>query len=358
MNSENYEKSRQERRAARLKDLFEPKSYTQEWQTMYYACVIFTPIAQIISAALAVGVPAYFGKVLFGSWLIGLSAGLVAIVLFELMKRNLVSTAAKLYYKNELSTKLKLIVLSFALSSIIMSGFGTPILVKEFAPIPEAPTEAQIVGTLDSMAAAQIARFEGIKTEARQAATRVHAQNNWKGVTVTAARGNILQLEQQAKAASDSIAAISTKAHSDRAEALATAQAEHQKTLAERKSEIENVGWIFAGVCLALEVLFLVAMFWLFDYKYHEYCEIEPTKLTKLSKQRPQGTASEAPQIGFHSEGQIVNDGNRMKIYCRLAKSGKLKAFDASDLSAVISNTKGDRKEYFIDMKKRLNSAK
>jgi hypothetical protein len=360
MKSENYEKTEAARQAAALKNMFEPKPYSQQWATMFYVCIFFTPFAQFVSAALALGVPAYFGKILFGSWLIGLSVGLVFVVLLELMKRNIAGTAAKFYYMNELSTKLKLSVATFTVASIVMSGFGTPILVKEFAPEPLPPTEAEILGRIDSTRDAQLAFFLEQQKTATTAANKIHSQNNWKGVVIKEARSNVLGLEAQAKAAADSLSTYAARFETERATAWATAQEQHKKSTVERKAEIENVGWIFAGVCLLFEILFLVATFWVYDYKYHQYCEITSPILSKpLSKEAKQSheTASEAPQIGFNQEGKIISGGDKLMIICRKA-DGKLKAYDASGLSTNISNTSGERKEYFLKMKAKLDSNK
>lgn len=357
MKSQEYQRTEAERRARALKDLFEPKPYSEEWRTMYYACLFFTPVAQLVSASLALGVPAWISRALFGNWLIGIIAGLIVITIFELMKRNIAATAAKHYYKNELSTKLKLSVAAFMFGSIVMSGFGTPILVKEFAPVPKLASDVDIVGKLDSAHSAQLAHLEQVKADAKRSAAQIHSQNNWKGVTVTAARGNILSLEQQAKAASDSITSLIISHNIDRKNMLYAARVEHEKSMQARNAEIENVGWIFAAICLLFEVLFIFAMFWVFDYKYHQYCELSGTKLSKRSSEKVVNLDASKTVIGFHNEGEILNDGGKMLIYCR-KDSGELKAYDASALSSCIRNNKGERKAYFEQMKAKLDTAK
>jgi hypothetical protein len=360
MKSENYQKTEAARQAAQLKNMFEEKPHSQEWKPMYYLVLFTTPFIQVLLAALALGVPVYAGKVLFNSLSVGLCAGLVAITLLELGKRFIAGKAFKSYYTSKLSTKLKLSVAAFSLASIVMSGFGTPILVKEFSAKPLPPTEAEVLGRIDSTRDAQLAFFLEQQKTAITAANKIHSQNNWRGTTIKEARSNILQLEQQAKAAADSLSTYAAKYETERATAWAIAQEEFKKHAAERKNEVENVGWIFALVCLVIEFLFLGSMFWLYDYKYHQYCEITSPILSKpLSKEAKQSheTASEAPQIGFNQEGKIISEGDKLMIICRKA-DGKLKAYDASGLSTNISNTSGERKEYFLKMKAKLDSNK
>jgi len=271
MKSEKYEQTAAELHAAALKSLFEEKPHSQEWKPMYYLVLFTTPFIQVILAGLALGVPVYAGKVLFNSLTIGLISGLVAITLLELGKRFIAGKAFKSYYVGKLSTKLKLSVAAFSLASIVMSGFGTPILVKEFSAKPKPPTESEVLGRIDSTRDAQLAFFLTQQKDAIAAANKIHSQNNWKGTTIKEARSNILQLEAQAKAAADSLSTYAAKYETERATAWQTAQEEFKAHAAERKSEIENVGWIFAIVCLVIEFLFLGAMFWLYDYKYHQY---------------------------------------------------------------------------------------
>ena len=357
MKSENYKKTEQARQAAHLKNMFEPKLYSQQWYTMYIACQFFTPSAQFISACLALGVPAYIGKELFGSWIIGLSIGLVVVVIFELMKRNIASTAAKLYYMHELTTKLKLSVAAFTVCSIVLSGFGTPILVKEFAVKVKQPIDTEVLSKIDSAKNAQVMFFENQKQEAKTAAANIHAQNNWRGVTVTAARSNILQLEQQVKSANDSMAAIISKHAVESKLAMQNADENYKIDKEFRDSKIEGVGWMFAAVCLLFEILFLVATFWLYDYNYHRYCELSPAILSKQAPKHSHEVASEAPQIGFNGEGKIISDGSKNMIICRKA-NGDLKAYDASSLSTSIKNMSGERKAYFEKMKRQLDNSK
>jgi hypothetical protein len=271
------------------------------------------------------------------------------------MKRNVAGIAAKLYYKNELSTKLKLSVGLFTVASIVMSGFGTPILVKEFAAEPKAPTEQDVLARIDSTRDAQLAFFLTKHKDAIAAANKIHSQNNWKGTTIKEARSNILQLETQAKAAADSLITYTSRFEAERSQAWQMAQAEHKKSLTNRRSEIENVGWIFAGVCLLFEVLFLFAMFWLYDYKYHQYCELSSTKLSKQLIKHSHEAPNEAPSIGFNQEGKIISEGNKLLIICKKA-DGNLQAYSKSELSTNISNNKGERKEYFERMKAKLDN--
>lgn len=355
--NDKYQKSQNERRAAHLKDLFADKPYSKEWEAMYIACLFFSPFAQFISAALALGVPAYLCNKLFGSWTIGLIVGGLVIAIFEIAKRNIVAKAAKLYYTSKLSTKLKLSVAAFALGSVAMSTFGTPILVHKFAPVPKAPTESEIVGSMDSAHTKHVAMLTNLQQEAKRTADKIHAQNNWKGVTVTAARANILELEKQAKAAADSISSAAIAHNVARKNALYEAEQEYRILLQNSKSEIENVGWIFAGICLIFEAMFLLAMSWVFNYKYREYCELDTTILSKQETKPTKEEPSQAPSIGFNQEGKILNDSGKLKIICRKA-NGELKAYDSSQLSTAISNTKGDRQNYFESMKRKLEAQK
>lgn len=357
MKSENYKKHEMAKHAANLKGMFEQKTYSEEWSSMYYACLFFTPFAQVVSAALALGVPMWVGSKLFGSVAVGLAAGLITVVLFEIMKRNVVSLAAKFYYKNLLSTKLKLSVACFSIASIIASSFGTPILVRDLAPLPRAQSESEVIGAMDNSHNAYLAQLKELQSNTKAASAKIHAQNNWKGITITSARSNVLQLEQQSKSISDSIKNAITKHNSARKTALANASDLHKSAVKSSKIEIENVGWIFALVCLCFEFSFLYAIFWLYDYKYHQYCELGTTLLSKQGATKLHEAASEAPSIGFNHEGKVVKNGNKLEIICR-KQNGELKAYDSSALSTNIYATTGERKEYFKKMKDKLEQSK
>ena len=193
---------------------------------------------------------------------------------------------------------------------------------------------------------------------AKQKAAAIHKQNNWKGVTTRKARPAQLAFEKQIAKAQDSVASIKAAYASKKSALWESSQRSHSEILRAHEDEMGLIGGIFAGICLLLEVLFLVCVFWLTDYKFHMYCEAtegttqRPTKLTKSTKPEVQRVPTNTA-IGFRSEGKVEMIDGKAHVWCMKA-NGELKAYSASQLSSNIRNTKGERKEYFEAMKRRL----
>ena len=71
----NYQEVKALERAERLRSKFSNKSYSENWKNLrsFIAPVAF--LIQLITATLAVALPAYLVKVISGSWLIGFIIG-------------------------------------------------------------------------------------------------------------------------------------------------------------------------------------------------------------------------------------------------------------------------------------------
>ena len=77
----------------------------------------------------------------------------------------------------------------------------------------------------------------------------------------------------------------------------------------------------------------------------------QPTKPTKrVTKQ-----VAKQQSIGFVQEGAIKNDGRKYVILCK-GKDGELREYSKSELSRNIANCKGEAKEYWKEMKSKLDN--
>jgi len=353
-----YNKEQHQRRLKLLRDMFEPKPYTSEWAGMARLVSVISFIIQVGTAACAVSFLAYGGFKMFGSWPLGITVGVITVGVFEIAKRMMSNKTAKYHYQGRMAHGMKAVLGAFIGASISMSYFGTPLVVQQFAPMPESATRSEVVAHLDTLEQKAIAPWLAMQETAKQKAKDIHKQNNWKGVTTRKARPAQLAFEQQIAKAQDSVASIKAAYASKKSALWESSQRSHSEILRAHEDEMGLIGGIFAGICLLLEVLFLVCVFWLTDYKFHMYCEAtegttkRPTKLTKSTKPEVQRVPTNTA-IGFRSEGKVEMIDGKAHVWCMKA-NGELKAYSASQLSSNIRNTKGERKEYFETMKRRL----
>lgn len=352
-----------------LRNRFEVKPYSQEWSAMRALVLVFSFILQIGTASLA-GYFLYYGAFkLFGQVVAAIFAASLAIVVFETAKRIWFNKAAKFYFQQRLNSKHKSIIAVFIAGSILMSFFGTPLAVNEFAPRPSAPLRSEVVAELDSLEAEAVAPWVTMAASATQKAKEIHAKNNWKGVTTRSARDEQLTFEAQYAKAQDSITQLKSAFAAQKQALWESSQRAHNADLEASEAELQVIGWIFAGVCLLLEGLFLICIWWLMDYSYHQYTEYlkdglsnqEPVKApenrTKQVTKQPKRVTKQVakPQsIGFVHEGAIQNDGRKYVILCK-SKDGELRAYSKSELSRNIANCKGEAKEYWKTMKNKLD---
>ena len=365
----NYQEVKALERAERLRSKFSNKSYSENWKNLrsFIAPVAF--LIQLITATLAVALPAYLVKVISGSWLIGFIIGGVVLLAFEAVKRVVVNKTTIQYFraKGEGSFKFGGVVLVALIlaASVASSTFGTPILVEEFSPLPKAVDEEAILAVYDKKREEASGYWQKQKEEATAKAKDIHKKNNWKGITVKAARSSILVLESQAKASVDSLNTSLAGIAVAEAEALNKAEAKYSEALADRQKEKGIVGIALAFVTLALELIFILCFYWLNYYDYREALEsnlltFKSFKSSSKTTVKPKKVikVDEAPSqsIGFKAEGKIVREEGKLKILCK-TRAG-LKAYDKSYLSTLVSSTKDQPKNsYWLSMKKKLEEA-
>ena len=352
-----------------LRDRFEVKPYSQEWKPLQIAVIILSFILQAGTGLMAIYGAYWLAFKMFGQMEAAITAGVLAIGLFETIKRIWFNKAAKFYYQGRMTAKHKSIMVLFITASILMSFFGTPLAVHDLAPRPSEPVRSVVVAQLDSLEAEAVSPWVDMAVSAKVKAEDIHAKNNWKGVTTRAARDEQLTFEAQYAKAQDSLTAISSLYAQKKSAAFDAAMQEHEAALLESEAELQVIGWIFAGVCLALELLFLLCVWWLMDYSYHQYTEYlkdglstaEPPRAPSIKEKSKQELKKRAPKqepkhssIGFIQEGAVKNDGSKFVIYCE--SKGELRPYSKSELSRNISNCKGDRKEYWERMKSKLDN--
>jgi hypothetical protein len=209
----------------------------------------------------------------------------------------------------------------------------------------------------------------GMSAMAKDKAKQIHKQNNWKGVTTRAARDEQLAFESQVAKAQDSVAQVRSVFAAKKAALWESSQRAHKEELETAEAELAVIGWIFAGVCLLFEGLFLLCIWWLMDYSYHKYTEYikdglsmqEPPRAPLVKEKSKREPKKRAPKqepkhssIGFIQEGAVKNDGSKFVIYCE--SKGELRPYSKSELSRNISNCKGERKDYWEHMKNKLDN--
>ena len=174
---EQIEKQIQGQREAALRNKFTSKNYSETWRGLRLAVSPLAFLIQIITASLAVGLPAYAIKVLSGSWVWGFVCGGVLLFAFEYVKRMIVQNTAISYFRNIADKKPRKLsrvglvsVIAVLGLSIASSVISTPLLVEEFAPLPEKVKEEQITARFDSLRDAaslywgERGRYKSIKT--------------------------------------------------------------------------------------------------------------------------------------------------------------------------------------------------
>jgi hypothetical protein len=375
------------RRAANLADKFKNKSYSETWQGVRLAALLSSFFIQAITAFCALALPAYACKVLFGSWIVGFGVGILLLGAFEVIKRMVINNTTLSFYpkiernaKNEVvgithssaGTKASgaFLVVLFLAASVLSSYFGTPILVKEFAPMPAEVNESALKAHFDTLKSEAVAYWSAVKKEMRDEADSVHIKNKWMGVTTRDARSTQLALERNAAAAQDSLNNSLFQIGESERLTIEGNKAFYQSDLIKAQRERDAVGGWFALVTLVFEGLFILCFIFLNHYDFHEACELglleagatfESTKSSRESTVKPMKADEQKPSqrtangIGFHNEGGVVNG----KILC-LKANGELKAYSKSQLSSLAGDAerKGneDRAKYWIEKRSKLEN--
>ncbi len=200
--------------------------------------LISTYIIQVLTAACALALPAYFFKVLFGSWAVGFVVGAAFLIAFETVKRVMSNNAALSYYKKGAVSVLGALgVISVIAASVAWSYFGTPILVREFSPMPAEPNYQAIIAHFDSLKADAKAYWNAVKTGYLLKANDVHRRNNWKGVTTRDARATQLEMERKAAEAQDSLNKALVVIHAKQAETIQDAKEQYKDSTVSAAAE-------------------------------------------------------------------------------------------------------------------------
>jgi hypothetical protein len=359
------------RRAANLADKFKNKSYSETWQGVRLAALLSSFFIQAVTAFCALALPAYACKVLFGSWVVGFGVGILLLGAFEVIKRMVTNNTILSYYRKGTFPALgSVAVLLFLAASVASSYFGTPILVKEFAPMPAEVNESALKAHFDTLKSEAVAYWSTVKSDMQAKAVAVHKQNNWKGVTTRDARNTQLSFESKAAAAQDSLNSALASIAAVQGSTISEYKETYKADLTQAKSERDNVGGWFALVTLLFEGLFILCFIFLNHYDFHEACELglleagatfESTKSSHESRVKPMKVEEQKPSqrtangIGFHNEGGVVNG----KILC-LKANGELKAYSKSQLSSLAGDAerKGneDRAKYWIEKRTKLEN--
>lgn len=301
----------------------------------------------------------------------GFIVGALLLFAFESIKRLVTNNTILTYYRKGVFSWLGgLAVIAFLTASVASSYFGTPILVREFAPMPAEVNEDAIKSRFDSLKSAAVTYWGAVKSDMQAKAKDVHSKNNWKGVTTRDARNTQLSFESKAAAAQDSLNKALAVLASQEGSVLSEYKDKYKADLTQAKSERDLVGGWFAIVTLIFELLFIGCFLFLNHYDFHEACELglleanntfESTKSERKSTTKPIKVEEQKPHqrpangIGFHNEGGII-DG---KILCKKA-NGELKAYSKSQLSTLAGDAerKGneDRAKYWIEKRTKLEN--
>ena len=375
----NYEILKAEERAANLTEKFEIKSYSETWKPLRAFIIPVAFVIQLITAALAVALPAYGIKVITGSWILGFLVGGIVLAIFEIVKRLVVNKTMLQLYRNKLEAK-KAPVAGFALVAVIVaasvasSTFGTPILVEEFSPVPAPFNEEAVLIKYDSLRTEASLYWQDIKKESLAKSKELQSKTTYKGVISWKAQSGIMKIEEQAAATVDSLNNALAVIAVAEAKALEAGAAERGEEIAEAEAAKSVVGIGLAFVTLVFECIFILCFLWLNYYDFREALEkglvsFKSSKsFTKSSKSSSNSRKSSsksskvevaaAQRIGFNTEveGKIVEEAGKLKILCS-TRSG-LKAYDKAYLSTLISATKGQKKNsYWKEKKEELERA-
>ena len=354
-----------------LRDKFEDKPYHEKFKVLRWVSLPTSFVLQLISALCAIGGPAFVGYSLFNNWTGGLIFGIVVLGGLETFKRFAIAINAKARYIKGRYTVLNIAVISiFSLISILSSALSTPLLIKQLAPRPAEPTEEVVNYRFDSLHREDVKRFESVKIEALSSADKLHSKNNWRGVTTKTARGSVLNAENRAAAATDSITSITSRYNYLKEANYTKALSAHKIELASRENEIFIAGWILAGVSLAFETAFIFVMLWLlyYDYKEADYHGVldsgnstpksgdftAASFASKMQVAAPSEVATGRGNIGFNNEGRIFKEKRTYKIMAQNDKR-ELKPYSAREIRTILKTASNERAEYWEDMLNRLN---
>lgn len=354
-----------------LRDKFEDKPYHIKFKGLRLLSLPTSFLLQTVSAVCAIGAPAFIGYSLFNTWLGGVIFGAGALSIIEAFKRYAIAINAKARYIKGRYTVTNIAVISaFSIFSVLSSTLSTPLLIKQLAPRPSAPTEEAVNARFDSLHRVEVARFESVKLEALSSADKLHSKNNWKGVTIKSARTYVLNAENRAAAATDSITSLTSRYNNLKEANYTSALIDYKNQLASRENEIFLAGWILAGVSFLFEGLFVFVMLWLlyYDYKEAEYYGVidsgntthetgdftAATFASKMQVASPSEVAASRGNIGFNNEGRIFKEKRTYKILARNDKR-ELKPYSAREIRTILKTASDDRAEYWEDMLNRLN---
>jgi hypothetical protein len=354
-----------------LRDKFEDKPYHEKFKAIRILSLPTSFLLQLISSICAIGAPSFIGYSLFNNWIAGLIFGAIGLSVFEAFKRYAVAINAKNFYIRGKYTAVNIIVIAaFSTASILSSTLSTPLLVKQLAPRPSEPTEAVVNSRFDSLHRVEVARFEEVKLDAVASADKIHKSNNWRGVTTKIARGSVLNAENRAAAATDSITSLTSRYNYLKEDNYKTALLDYKTELASRENEIFIAGWILAGVSLLCEILFIFVTLWLLYYDFREadfYGVIDSGNTTpksgeftaatfasKMQVTAPSEVAASRGSIGFNNEGKIFKDKRTYKILAQNDKR-ELKPYSAREIRTILKSASEERAEYWEDMLNRLN---
>lgn len=364
-----------ERRHKHLKDKYTIKEYHEVWRGLRLAMLPTSYLIQVITAVLACALPAYAVQILTGSWAYGFLAGGVIMFIFEYIKRTIVNNTVLTYFQGKgISIVGILAVFTVLFLSVASSGIGTPILVENFAPMPDKPLESEVIRKYDAAKDSTKAYWSEVEKNAISERDTVIKKNNWKGVVVQAAQATVAQLNKQVHNASDSLTKALSLITAKQDSELTKLWDSYETDTGKRKAQKANVGFWLMWVTLFLELCFIGCYAWLNYFDFVEAANLGLVAVpseAKLEKVRPvvphtsskvkESEEKKVPQqrptnIGFNNEGKIVNEGTKLSIICRTHK-GELKPYDSSKLSTIIRQG-GSRSDYWQEMKAKLDAAK
>lgn len=287
--NEQYKLDKESARAQKLKAKFQPKSFAQEYKSVYFIAFGAAILFQALSLLTALTLPASWVHSICYNWALGFCIAIPVLILLEVVKRIVIGKAIKNGYQFGRWLSFGMFAgIMLSVASIVSSTLGTPILIKEFGASPTLQDTTGAGATLAAKQAEITAFWMPQIEQAESDAKATHKANSWKGVTTRSARPTVLKYQQQAQGYRDSLntaLALAAKTHEN---ALISAQNQNSDTIQADKQKKAETGYILGFITLGLELLFLACSFWREYYDYREALEVLKKQPQPLPNQQEQ----------------------------------------------------------------------
>lgn len=331
--------------------------------------VFFSYLLQVLSALLAAGGVLVLSQMFAASFVIVGGITVILLLLLEAAKRLSYDTLNTQRIAGEKINKAVLLFcVLFAGCSVLSSKLGAPYTVEFFAVAPSIADTSAIKAEAQIKATASAAYWQQLSNQAKAEADRIHAANNWRGVTSRNARPAQLAAVQRAAAYKDSLIKSAQIIQADLRQNIKKAEATHAEQLATFRAWRSSFAFWVAWLSVAFELSFFASLWFLANYDGRLLLEFKASKepikdkvkdKVKRVKDTVKDTVKEAvfnsqdaAPIGFNKQDKVqVKDGviippvppkkaPRVQI---VIDGGKVKQYTLGGLRNLIKASKPER---------------